>query len=151
MHCANGSGTMPMSHRRPRFVVPPAAPPVPQPASYTTALCAYRCYPIWMDFSECMSKTDDPKKCVDFRTDYIECLHHRKEVRGQAPGRAMAGHQQRLVILLQLAVQPANTSLCRASLCPPCTQFTKLNRYFREEKRQRDGGEPQAHGGGEGH
>jgi hypothetical protein len=34
-----------------------------------------------MDFSECMSKTDDPKKCADYRDDYLECLHHRKEVR----------------------------------------------------------------------
>lgn len=40
-----------------------------------------RCYPIWMDFSECMSKTDSPKECRDFREDYLECLHHRKEVR----------------------------------------------------------------------
>lgn len=39
-----------------------------------------RCYAVYMDFSECMSKTDDPKKCNDFREDYLECLHHRKEV-----------------------------------------------------------------------
>lgn len=64
-----------------------------------------RCYPIWMDFSECMSKTEDPKKCADFRDDYLECLHHRKE-------------------------------------------FTKLNRFFREEKRQREGGDPKGHGDG---
>ncbi|KAK9848560.1 hypothetical protein WJX84_008440 [Apatococcus fuscideae] len=38
-----------------------------------------RCYPFWMDFSECMSKTDDPVKCKDFCDDYLECLHHRKE------------------------------------------------------------------------
>ncbi|KAL6774396.1 hypothetical protein ACKKBG_A24840 [Auxenochlorella protothecoides x Auxenochlorella symbiontica] len=38
-----------------------------------------RCYAVYMDFSECMSKTDDPKKCNDFREDYLECLHHRKE------------------------------------------------------------------------
>lgn len=46
--------------------------------------CIPRCYPIWMDFSECMSKTEDPKKCADFRDDYLECLHHRKEVRPTA-------------------------------------------------------------------
>eukprot|EP00887_Chlorella_sp_A99_P000514 scaffold17.g514.t1 len=38
-----------------------------------------RCYPIWMDFSKCMAETDDPKACADFRDDYLECLHHRKE------------------------------------------------------------------------
>ncbi|KAI8111424.1 hypothetical protein M9435_003925 [Picochlorum sp. BPE23] len=38
-----------------------------------------RCYPIWMDFSACMSEADDPKQCKDFRDDYLECLHHRKE------------------------------------------------------------------------
>ncbi|GMH32592.1 hypothetical protein BSKO_00426 [Bryopsis sp. KO-2023] len=38
-----------------------------------------RCYPLWVDFSECISKTDNPNKCVDIRDDYLECLHHRKE------------------------------------------------------------------------
>lgn len=28
-----------------------------------------------------MSKAEDPKSCKDFRDDYLECLHHRKEVR----------------------------------------------------------------------
>ena len=40
-----------------------------------------RCYPIWMDFSECMSKCEDPIQCAEKREDYFECLHHRKEVR----------------------------------------------------------------------
>ena len=30
---------------------------------------------------QCMSKTDDPMKCRPLRDDYLECLHHRKEVR----------------------------------------------------------------------
>lgn len=30
---------------------------------------------------QCMSKAEDPKDCKDFRDDYLECLHHRKEVR----------------------------------------------------------------------
>ena len=51
-----------------------------KPAPTSPAL-ACSCYPIWMDFSECMSKTEDPKACKDFRDDYLECLHHRKEVR----------------------------------------------------------------------
>mmetsp|Transcript_13817 Transcript_13817/g.41768 ORF Transcript_13817/g.41768 Transcript_13817/m.41768 type:complete len:82 (+) Transcript_13817:215-460(+) len=38
-----------------------------------------RCYPTWMEFSACMSETDDPAKCRALRDDYLECLHHRKE------------------------------------------------------------------------
>eukprot|EP00884_Botryococcus_braunii_P022576 jgi/Botrbrau1/9001/Bobra.0148s0104.1 len=38
-----------------------------------------RCYYFWLDFRECMSTTDDPKKCAWKREDYLECLHHRKE------------------------------------------------------------------------
>lgn len=40
---------------------------------------AGRCYPIWMDFSECITKADDPLSCKALRDDYLECLHHRKE------------------------------------------------------------------------
>ena len=29
---------------------------------------------------QCISKTDDPRKCAALRDDYLECLHHRKEV-----------------------------------------------------------------------
>lgn len=32
-----------------------------------------------MDFSACMADADHPKQCKDFRDDYLECLHHRKE------------------------------------------------------------------------
>ena len=28
-----------------------------------------------------MSKAIDPKECLDLREDYLECLHHKKEVR----------------------------------------------------------------------
>ncbi|KAK9809235.1 hypothetical protein WJX72_011875 [[Myrmecia] bisecta] len=38
-----------------------------------------RCFPLWMDFSECMSTAEEPAKCKDLRDDYLECLHHRKE------------------------------------------------------------------------
>lgn len=30
--------------------------------------------------AQCMSKTDDPVKCRALRDDYLECLHHRREV-----------------------------------------------------------------------
>ena len=29
---------------------------------------------------QCISKADDPKSCRTLRDDYLECLHHRKEV-----------------------------------------------------------------------
>ena len=38
-----------------------------------------RCYFIFQDFKECMDNTSDPRKCIDFRDDYLECLHHQKE------------------------------------------------------------------------
>ena len=65
---------------------------------------AGRCFPVWIDFSEvrmgpaathysaapgwllkvyclqCMRDTDNPAKCRELRDDYLECLHHRKEV-----------------------------------------------------------------------
>ncbi|KAK3235722.1 hypothetical protein CYMTET_54095 [Cymbomonas tetramitiformis] len=51
-----------------------------------------RCYSTWMDFSECMSTTDNPKLCAEKREDYFECLHHRKEIT-----RINAVTQQRIV------------------------------------------------------
>ncbi|KAF2315011.1 hypothetical protein GH714_037547 [Hevea brasiliensis] len=38
-----------------------------------------RCYDIWIDFSECMSRCREPKDCALLREDYLECLHHSKE------------------------------------------------------------------------
>ncbi|MBA0553362.1 hypothetical protein Golob_012550, partial [Gossypium lobatum] len=40
-----------------------------------------RCYDFWVDFSECMSRCREPKDCALLREDYLECLHHSKEVR----------------------------------------------------------------------
>jgi len=44
-----------------------------------------RCYLYWTDFKACMEKAGDPHECKPLRADYIECLHHKKEVR-VAPG-----------------------------------------------------------------
>jgi len=38
-----------------------------------------RCYPLYMEFKECVS-TDFGPKCKDLQEDYLECLHHKKEV-----------------------------------------------------------------------
>ena len=39
-----------------------------------------RCSPLWMGFSECMATAEEPRACKDLRDDYLECLHHRKEI-----------------------------------------------------------------------
>ena len=39
-----------------------------------------RCYPFWMEFAKCMSDAEHPKMCVNAKDDYMECLHHKKEV-----------------------------------------------------------------------
>ncbi|OMO81924.1 Pre-mRNA-splicing factor SF2 [Corchorus olitorius] len=39
-----------------------------------------RCYDFWADFSECMSHCREPKDCALLREDYLECLHHSKEL-----------------------------------------------------------------------
>eukprot|EP00850_Spirogloea_muscicola_P026890 SM011791S25562 [mRNA] locus=s11791:195:383:- [translate_table: standard] len=42
---------------------------------------AGRCYAVWLEFSECMARCEEPSQCAPLREDYFECLHHRKEVR----------------------------------------------------------------------
>jgi hypothetical protein len=44
-----------------------------------------RCYDFWLDFSECMSRCRQPSDCGLLREDYLECLHHSKEVREATP------------------------------------------------------------------
>jgi len=39
-----------------------------------------RCYDFWLEFSECMSRCRQPSDCGLLREDYLECLHHSKEV-----------------------------------------------------------------------
>lgn len=39
-----------------------------------------RCYSLWLGFTECMKDAETPAVCSDNRDDYIECLHHRKEI-----------------------------------------------------------------------
>lgn len=40
-----------------------------------------RCYSLWLGFTECMKDAAMPADCADNREDYIECLHHRKEIK----------------------------------------------------------------------
>jgi NADH dehydrogenase (ubiquinone) Fe-S protein 5 len=40
-----------------------------------------RCNPFWMEFLKCKNTHPDPKvQCQDYIEDYLECLHHKKEV-----------------------------------------------------------------------
>lgn len=38
-----------------------------------------RCYSFWVEFTKCLETASVPIDCKDYREDYIECLHHRKE------------------------------------------------------------------------
>lgn len=90
-----------------------------------------------MDFSECMSKADDPKKCSDYREDYLECLHHRKEVRRGAPARWRRRPCPSCL--------PSTSISCRS----PLPQFIKLNTLFKTMAKQANGeAGPAGHGGG---
>ncbi|GAA6011193.1 hypothetical protein JCM10207_005534 [Rhodosporidiobolus poonsookiae] len=39
-----------------------------------------RCFPFWQDFQKCYAGADQPEQCVLQKEDYLECLHHTKEV-----------------------------------------------------------------------
>mmetsp|Transcript_14342 Transcript_14342/g.17713 ORF Transcript_14342/g.17713 Transcript_14342/m.17713 type:complete len:83 (+) Transcript_14342:154-402(+) len=38
-----------------------------------------RCHSFYVDFSQCMIHTENPRDCSLLRDDYFECLHHKKE------------------------------------------------------------------------
>jgi NADH dehydrogenase (ubiquinone) Fe-S protein 5 len=41
-----------------------------------------RCFAFWQDVQECFLTADNPvQECVPYKDDYLECLHHPKEVR----------------------------------------------------------------------
>ncbi|KAH9941890.1 uncharacterized protein BXZ73DRAFT_98278 [Epithele typhae] len=39
-----------------------------------------RCFAFWQEFSKCYAQTDTPSKCRAPAEDYLECLHHTKEI-----------------------------------------------------------------------
>lgn len=39
-----------------------------------------RCFPFWQDFQKCYAGADTPGECTLAKEDYLECLHHTKEV-----------------------------------------------------------------------
>ncbi|MBA0671061.1 hypothetical protein Goklo_024787 [Gossypium klotzschianum] len=72
-----------------------------------------RCYDFWVDFSECMSRCREPKDCALLREDYLECLHHSKEVR-----------------FLHFKCPPPNILILFVQL------FQRRNRIYKEEQRK---------------
>ena len=71
-------------------VVAPRGTPVPTAKILTCLMCLQssgfgfrggvgRCFPVWEQFTECMSKAPEVKLCANLRDDYFECLHHKKE------------------------------------------------------------------------
>ncbi|KAK6904968.1 hypothetical protein V866_004175 [Kwoniella sp. B9012] len=39
-----------------------------------------RCFPLWQEFSKCYASAEKPVDCVAQKDDYMECLHHTKEI-----------------------------------------------------------------------
>ncbi|PWN23986.1 hypothetical protein BCV69DRAFT_236807, partial [Microstroma glucosiphilum] len=39
-----------------------------------------RCFTFWQEFQKCYSVADHPSECVPQKDDYLECLHHGKEI-----------------------------------------------------------------------
>ncbi|EIW78430.1 hypothetical protein CONPUDRAFT_128055 [Coniophora puteana RWD-64-598 SS2] len=39
-----------------------------------------RCFTYWQEFSKCYANSDSPSQCRLQADDYLECLHHTKEI-----------------------------------------------------------------------
>ncbi|KAI8976484.1 hypothetical protein BDB01DRAFT_764692 [Pilobolus umbonatus] len=39
-----------------------------------------RCFNFWQEFNKCYASADVPQQCLSQRDDYLECLHHTKEI-----------------------------------------------------------------------
>ncbi|KAI0034664.1 hypothetical protein K488DRAFT_83730 [Vararia minispora EC-137] len=39
-----------------------------------------RCFAYWQEFTKCYTQTDSPAACNPQAEDYLECLHHTKEI-----------------------------------------------------------------------
>ncbi|KAF8155984.1 hypothetical protein B0H34DRAFT_715684 [Crassisporium funariophilum] len=40
-----------------------------------------RCFTYWQEFQKCYAQTDNPIECRPQSNDYLECLHHPKELK----------------------------------------------------------------------
>lgn len=39
-----------------------------------------RCFAFWQEFQKCYASADTPSDCIGAKEDYLECLHHTKEI-----------------------------------------------------------------------
>ncbi|KAJ1024143.1 hypothetical protein NDA16_002982 [Ustilago loliicola] len=39
-----------------------------------------RCFAFWQEFQKCYVQADTPSDCLAAKEDYLECLHHTKEI-----------------------------------------------------------------------
>ncbi|EST07346.1 hypothetical protein PSEUBRA_003166 [Kalmanozyma brasiliensis GHG001] len=39
-----------------------------------------RCFAFWQEFQKCYASADTPSDCIAAKEDYLECLHHTKEI-----------------------------------------------------------------------
>ncbi|SPO30449.1 uncharacterized protein UTRI_06379 [Ustilago trichophora] len=39
-----------------------------------------RCFAFWQEFQKCYVQADTPSDCIAAKEDYLECLHHTKEI-----------------------------------------------------------------------
>eukprot|EP01041_Mallomonas_annulata_P004343 gene4343-8641_t len=60
-----------------------------------------RCFYFYQDFAKCMKTSDSlTADCLPLRDDYLECLHHRKEltrklaIQEEATNQAKRGHDK---------------------------------------------------------
>jgi len=60
-----------------------------------------RCFPFWQEFNKCYAMADKPEECVLQRDDYLECLHHTKEI---ARAQRIA-EQQKLLVARRVEVE----------------------------------------------
>lgn len=62
------------------------------------SLCMYLGSLATLLVTQCMSNTDAPYKCRELRDDYLECLHHRKEV-GNKPNSPITQNERAFSLL----------------------------------------------------
>jgi len=107
------------------------------------------------EFSDCLVAEGDRMKCGDLREDYMECLHHSKEVRPPPPlphRRACRGREAAFFAnahtprpRLSRAARPLCTQPAPALTpcsCPRPLQVTRINALMAERTRKQKAGEP---------
>ena len=80
-----------------------------------------RCYDFWLEFSECMSRCRQPSDCGLLREDYLECLHHSKEVSYLPPSARPPARLSAFSISFDLSPPTPNPSVRSPLILPRVT------------------------------